>query len=62
MKAIKILFGCVTAFWALALVPKLFQTPAGRSDLSFSYHMGTVVGIVFVAAMSIALFRSARAG
>ena len=59
MKVIKILLGAVAGLWVLASIPKVFGEYIGRADLSFSYHMGAIVGILFAAAFSIALFRSA---
>ena len=59
MKAIKVLFGALAGLWALASIPKVFGEHAGPGDLSFSYHMGAIVGLLFAAALSFALFRSA---
>ena len=60
MKIIKIMFGVVAALWALGLVPKLVVW-ISRTDapLAFSHIMGSVVGILVAAAISITLFRSA---
>jgi hypothetical protein len=60
MKALKIIFGSLSALWALALIPSLFAGYSGRSDLAFSHHMGAIVGILLGSAISISLFRSAR--
>jgi hypothetical protein len=59
MKAIKLFFAVITGLLAVVQLPKLFASFQGRSDLSFSYHMGSLVGILFLAAISVALFRSA---
>ena len=59
MKAVKILFGLLSALWSIALVPKLFGHYAGPAHLVFSHNTGAVVGILIGAAISIALFRSA---
>jgi hypothetical protein len=59
MRVLKLLGGIVTAVWALALIPKLIGR-ISQSDAAsnFSYVMGSVVGILFMTAISIALFRS----
>jgi hypothetical protein len=63
MKAIKIIFAILAGLWALALIPKLL---AGLSQSGSAYAighaMGSVVGILLAAAISIALFRSAFRG
>ena len=60
MKIIKILFGILAALWALALIPKLLAW-ISHSDmpLAFSHIMGSIVGILIAAAISVVLFRSA---
>jgi hypothetical protein len=60
MKIIKILFGILAALWALALIPKLLAW-ISHSDarLAFSHIMGSSVGILIAAAISVVLFRSA---
>jgi hypothetical protein len=60
MKAIKCVFGALTALWALALVPKLLVWVSHTdAPLAFSHIMGSVVGILIASAISIAMFRSA---
>ena len=59
MKVIKIVFGIVSALWALAYVPKLLDGTSQYGDLAFSHMMGAVVGILIASSISIALFRSA---
>jgi hypothetical protein len=59
MKVIKIILGVLAALWALALLPKLIAGISQGGSLAFSHVMGSVVGILIAAAISIALFRSA---
>lgn len=60
MKAIKIILGVLAAFWALALLPKLFLwITHSDAPLAFSHIMGSLVGILIAAAISIVFFRSA---
>jgi hypothetical protein len=60
MKIIKIIFAVLAAFWALALIPKLFGG-ISQSDapLASSRILGSVAGIIIATAISVALFRSA---
>lgn len=60
MKAVKIIFAVLAALWAVALIPKLLAgISQSGAPFAFSHIMGSVVGILIAAAISIALFRSA---
>ena len=60
MKALKIIFAIIAALWACAYIPKLIAglSQSGGS-FAFSHMMGSVVGFLLAAAISITLFRSA---
>ena len=59
MKAIKIIFAVLAAFWALAYVPKLIASISQAGDpFVLSRVAGSILGIVLASAISILLFRS----
>jgi hypothetical protein len=60
MKVFKVVFGALTALWALALIPTLLVWVSHTDGpLAFSHIVGSVVGILIASAISVASFRSA---